>query len=141
MRHEGKEGDYLKGLLCIALFVLGSAFLTAVTCSRFGAGYAVTDRYMPLSCYLWAVLAAWLLGGKTANRLLLAVLVACLFWIMPYHWNDLKMFRQFSQSAMPLLMKEPLIPDQLNGLYPERGLVEYSVPILRRRKMSIFRDY
>ena len=39
-----------------------------MTRSRFGAEYAVTDRYLPLSCYFWAAIGLWLLGSKPLLR-------------------------------------------------------------------------
>ncbi len=132
-----------KGLFCVVLFVLGNALVTAMTRSRFGVSYAVAERYLALSCYFWAALAVWLtriLSHKTlVLRPILFVLVASLMLILPLHWMNFEDNRDFMRSVEPMLKKQPPDPEELLMLYEEPGVVQQALPILKNRKLSIFR--
>lgn len=142
MRTKDQDGALVKGLFCVVLFVLGNAFLTAMTRSRFGVSYAIAERYLALSCYFWAAFSVWLsrfLNHKVFVRPILFVLLGSIVLIMPLHWWNFEDNRDFMLSVIPMIKKEPLNPSELQMLYEKPGVVERAVPILKSRKLSIFR--
>ena len=144
-RRVNREVEFgITGLLSVVLFVLVTAFLTALARSRFGADYATAERYLPISSYLWAALSVWLVLLSQAKpnpfiRPILITLLGSILLIAPLHWWSFEDIKTSMNSAVLILKKEPPNPSELLGLYEEPGVTLRGLAILKERKFSIFK--
>jgi hypothetical protein len=140
------KDDSLKGLLCVALFVLGNALTTSIGRSHYSIEAAVVDRYIPVSCYLWGVLAAWaahrLNTGSTFSRnffsIIPVILSVFILATTSFHWKDYEENKTFLESAKKILREEPLDMRKALTLFPEEALIKESIGIMKRHRLSIF---
>ncbi len=126
------------GLFCVVLFVLGNALTTSLSRSHYSLEGAVVDRYVPLSCYLWACLGVWMMRfGKLRNGLYL-FLIGCVLSTASFHWKDYQGNKLFMDSARDILKEEPLDPEKVRTLFSDEQLVQDSVATLKEHKLSVF---
>ncbi len=136
-----RQNNLSKGLLAVILFVLGNAFIISLARSHYAILGAVVDRYIPVSCFLWASIVVWMVR-KNRNPFFVSIplfLIIFVISITPFHWKDQQENKEFLLATENILRKESQTEEELQSLFSEPRLVEKSILIMKKEKLSIFR--
>jgi hypothetical protein len=146
VRRRSDRAPQLLAWAAIALFILGSGFITAVGRGDSGFEFAMlANRYGAGTGVLWAMLAYWLIVPRTSWRLLPAVglsLAACGFLsvMQPVWFLGAQNFKFAKKDAEAALLNTVDAPNVYRIVHPDPTQAPRIAKLLRSGSLAMFAE-
>jgi hypothetical protein len=138
-------------LVLIALFCLGTGWLTALGRSRLGIGHAFTSRYQTVSLLFWCCLGLLLLGWVSSLRRMrnLAFILAqtallAVMWLGARSADNLlraaRLYGFRLNAAAMALVTGVTDSEQLQWSFWQPDYLPSLVPYMQRERLSVFHE-
>lgn len=146
-RKTGMLNHHSTLLAMIGLFILGTAFITALGRSEINIGLAFSNRYATGALVFWLTVSGLILAHPWSNALkvyLGRLTIACVFSaIVIVHFKPLDVLSHFrnsrDQTAIALL-NDVYNPALLLKIFPNAKVILPWIAFLKERKASIFSE-